>query len=319
MQQVSNRKEVTRWLIMALDLFLLNVVYQTLIHYHQVSPDSYGILSWNIAYILSIARFMPIAQNRLSKSEVIIKRVLATSFSITFLFFIEVSVIEHLLARWQPLAVVFCVIVLSLFFSRFLGRAIIKTIRSHGKDKKDVIFVGAGVNLRALYDRIATDITTGYNVHGYFESQDSRNLGNVLPRLGTVQQLIPYLEAHPVDMLFCNLPQENAEDIRTIMDYCENHLIHFYSVPNVRNYVHRAMTVEFVDDIPVLSVHYEPLRKPLNRIIKRTFDIYSPHCSYCSFSGGYLPLFPSSHGSQCQDLYSSVRNEMVFTVKNSPA
>lgn len=74
-------------------------------------------------------------------------------------------------------------------------------------------------------------------------------------------------------MLFCNLPQEQSDDIRKIMDYCENHLIHFYSVPNVRNYVHRAMAVEFVDDIPVLSVRYEPLRTPLNRVLKRTFDL----------------------------------------------
>ena len=57
------------------------------------------------------------------------------------------------------------------------------------------------------------------------------------------------------------------------MNYCENHLIRFYSVPNVRNYVHRAMKVEYVDDVPVLTLRSEPLLNPFNRIIKRTFDV----------------------------------------------
>ena len=57
------------------------------------------------------------------------------------------------------------------------------------------------------------------------------------------------------------------------MNYCENHLIRFYSVPNVRNYVHRAMKVEYVDDVPVLTLRSEPLLNPFNRIIKRLFDV----------------------------------------------
>ena len=44
-------------------------------------------------------------------------------------------------------------------------------------------------------------------------------------------------------------------------------------MPNVRNYVHRAMTVAYVDDIPVLSVRREPLRDPMNKFIKRLFDL----------------------------------------------
>lgn len=273
MQQISSLKEVTRWLVMTSDLVLLNALYVLCLHLHLVPFDNYGILCWNMAYLLAVSIFMPIAQERLSRSEVIIERTLVTSLLISAIFIAEISVIERF-SFHLGLALLQCLLTfVTLLVSRFLSRGFIKLRRKQGKDTKTVIFAGAGVNLRALYDRMSSDLATGYNIKGYFESQESRNLGKLLPRLGTVDQIIPYLEQHPVDMLFCNLPQEQSDDIRKIMDYCENHLIHFYSVPNVRNYVHRAMAVEFVDDIPVLSVRYEPLRTPLNRVLKRTFDL----------------------------------------------
>lgn len=273
MRQISSLKEVSRWLVMASDLVLLNVLYLLLLHIHLVPSDSYGILCWNVAYLLAVSYFMPIAQERLARSETIIERTLITSLLITLIFIAEISVIERLSLNWWHVLQQFTATFLTLLVSRFLSRTFIKIRRRSGKDTKTVIFAGAGVNLRALYDRMTSDIATGYSIKGYFEAQDSRNLGSLLPRLGNVSELIPYLEQHPVDMLFCNLPQEQSDDIRHIMDYCENHLIHFYSVPNVRNYVHRAMAMEFVDDIPVLSVRYEPLRTPLNRVLKRTFDL----------------------------------------------
>ena len=258
---------------MASDLVLLNVLYALCLHLQLVPSDNYDILCWNTAYLLAVSIFMPIAQERLARSEVIIERTLVSSLLISAIFIAEISIIERFSFHLGWVLVLCLLTFVTLLVSRFLSRAFIKLRRKQGKDTKTVIFVGAGVNLRALYDRMSIDLATGYQIKGYFESQDSRNLGSLLPRLGTVSELIPYLEQYPVDMLFCNLPQDQSDDIRHIIDYCENHLIRFYSVPNVRNYVHRAMAVEFVDDIPILSVRYEPLRKPLNRVLKRTFDL----------------------------------------------
>ena len=120
---------------------------------------------------------------------------------------------------------------------------------------------------------MALDLSTGYNVKGYFEDKPSTHLPETLQRLGTVSQITGYLDNNHVDMLFCNLPSSRSEEILQIMNYCENHLIRFYSVPNVRNYVHRAMKVEYVDDVPVLTLRSEPLLNPFNRITKRLFDV----------------------------------------------
>ncbi|MBQ2543331.1 MAG: exopolysaccharide biosynthesis polyprenyl glycosylphosphotransferase, partial [Bacteroidales bacterium] len=141
--------------------------------------------------------------------------------------------------------------------------------------KRNAIFVGAGVNLRAIYNRLAKDLTTGYVIQGYFEDHVSEHLGEELPRLGDVSDVVNYLNENKgkVDLVFCNQPDSMAESVREIVRCCENNLIHFYTVPNVNNFLNRRMTVQYVDDMPVFTMRDEPLRLPHNRAIKRLFDI----------------------------------------------
>ena len=57
------------------------------------------------------------------------------------------------------------------------------------------------------------------------------------------------------------------------MNYCENNLIRFYSVPHVRNYIKRQLQLELLGEVPVLSIRTEPLQNPVNRLAKRLFDL----------------------------------------------
>lgn len=74
--------------------------------------------------------------------------------------------------------------------------------------------------------------------------------------------------------------------------YCVN-LVHFYSVPNVRNYLHHRMSFGLIGSVPILRLHEEPLSSFENRLIKRTFDFFSHSYSSapCSLS------FPDSQRS----------------------
>ena len=76
-----------------------------------------------------------------------------------------------------------------------------------------------------------------------------------------------------VDQLYCSLPSARSAEIVPIINYCENHLIRFFSVPNVRNYLKRRMYFEMLGNVPVLSIRREPLELLENRIVKRSFDI----------------------------------------------
>ena len=76
-----------------------------------------------------------------------------------------------------------------------------------------------------------------------------------------------------MNLLFCGLSSSYSEIISNIITYCENHFIHFFHVPSVRNYLKRRMFFEMMGNVPILSIRQEPLAQPENRLIKRTFDV----------------------------------------------
>ena len=89
------------------------------------------------------------------------------------------------------------------------------------------------------------------------------------------KKTIVFLEKHAgeINQLYCSLPSVRSAEIVPIINYCENHLVRFFSVPNVRNYLKRRMHFELLGNVPVLSIRCEPLESLENRIIKRTFDV----------------------------------------------
>ena len=91
--------------------------------------------------------------------------------------------------------------------------------------------------------------------------------------LGKPEQTIDYLTKNKVNQLYCCLPSALSECIVPVINYCENNLIHFYSVPNVRNYLRHRMYFEMIGSVPILSIRKEPLGKIENRLIKRIFDV----------------------------------------------
>ncbi len=138
----------------------------------------------------------------------------------------------------------FILLILCITVYRLLFRFCIQLYRSHGGNFRTVLYLGSTENIAELYHEMTSDATTGYRVLGYFDTT-----------------------------LYCCLPSALSEQIVPVINYCENNLIHFYSVPNVRNYLRHRMHFEMIGSVPVLSIRKEPLGKIENRLIKRIFDV----------------------------------------------
>ena len=119
------------------------------------------------------------------------------------------------------------------------------------------------------------DPTSGYRVLGYFEDAPSERYPQEVTYLGQPKSVVDYLmcNAGKVEQLYCSLPSVRSAEIVPIINYCENHLVRFLSVPNVRNYLKRRMHFEMVGNVPVLTIRREPLELLENRILKRAFDM----------------------------------------------
>lgn len=282
-EQVSYRRELLTWMVIAVEFTLLNTT-ELLWHllFNQSGIKS-GLIIWTISYIIAISIDPPLVQSRVVRSDQIATKVLKTTFLMSLSFLVLMSLLELHVLGVKAIILTMFKIFFVVFLSRTICRKIIKKLRSNGRNTRSIIFVGAGLNHSVLYKYMANDISTGYRVIGYFDDTPSQHFEGLIPMLGNIEDTTKWLQDRKVDMLFCNLPSWRSSQILEIIDYCENHLIHFYSVPNVHNYVSHSMQVEFLDDIPVLTLRPEPLRHPTARLAKRIFDVV--------FSGIFLVFF----------------------------
>ena len=149
---------------------------------------------------------------------------------------------------------------------------LLKAVRRKGRNSLSCVFIGSGKNIRELYKEMK-EPTLGYRMCGYFDFAPNEKLEGMMEYLGTPDQATQWMEKHPVNQVYCGLPSVEGELILSIINWCERNFTRFYSVPNVRNYLQRRMWFETVGDVPVLSLHKEPLNKFDNRLVKRTFDL----------------------------------------------
>ena len=205
-------------------------------------------------------------------------------FSVLAGIVLEIGNFARVVSLFYVAYVTVLFIVLAIF--RFAVYKMIKDFRRQGKNLRHIILVGGGENNQRLYHELTYDDGLGYRVYGYFDQGKREEFPTSCPYLGKLDEVEGYLQEHKfIDSLYCGLSSEEYHSIPTLIDYCENHLVHFFGVPNIPDYFHHRMFISLMGQIPVLSLRDDPMSRFENRVLKRTFDIV--------FSGLFLcTLFP---------------------------
>lgn len=167
----------------------------------------------------------------------------------------------------------FLCLTVALILQRYFLRWALWSLRSSGRNRQYVVLVGFSDNILELWSEMQNKIY-GYYILGYFNDTPVENFKDKMNYLGTIEDIHTYLQENHVHQLYCALPSSMAKQIVPIINTCEHTCCHFYSVPNVRNYLKRTMNMEILGSVPVLTIRNDQLSGSLtNRIIKRTFDI----------------------------------------------
>ena len=171
---------------------------------------------------------------------------------------------------------------------RLTLRYLVKSYRSRGGNLRFVVLVGSYENNVELYRELTEASYAGFRVIGYFDHEPSNRYPKECPYLGRPEDVTAYLGQHPrVHFLFCCLPSKDRDVIIPIINFCENHLVHFYSVPNVHNYLQNRMYFNMMGSVPYLSLRPDPLSQLGNKFVKRTFDIVFSLCFLCTL---FIPI-----------------------------
>lgn len=194
-------------------------------------------------------------------------------------YFFLVYIVLHELIDFPTLPFLTFLLFLAIFFMaaglyRLSLRCFVKFYRSQSRHVHHVVLVGATSNIISLYREFKAVKSYGYHAVGYFDYKPNPEFPRDCPYLGTPDKVITYLQSHRnIHELYCCVPSKHEDDIITLIHYCLNNLVHFYSLPNVSNYMHHRMYFNVLGDVPYFSFFRDPLTQVENRIVKRTFDI----------------------------------------------
>ena len=243
------------------------------------------LIVMSLCYLLCTMRGGVILHRQKVHSYQIVARVFRNVFYFTIVsgFLLTVGMHFNVISLFYAAYLSALFLIISIY--RLMFRTCLKIYRNNKKNIHYVVLVGSTPNNIELYHELTDDPASGYGVVGYFDDEPNPNMDNEhCTYLGKPEEVEHYLSAHPyIHYLFCCLPSRKADVILPIINYCENNVVHFYSVPNLRNYLHNRVYFNMMGNVPYLSLRPDPLSRSENKFLKRAFDIAFSLLFLCTF------------------------------------
>ena len=295
----SNR--IIKWLVMAGDFVVLNVVMMVLAHL-EFTPNwaewNYQIIVLvnNIALMLAMLRFSTIIHLRLVGADAILRRLVGlTVIQAVFAFLLLRLLGSSLWSGSFQLSLIIGLFVI-LTVKRFAERWLIKLYREAGHNTRMVTLVGSDPELIRVFRKLVNDATLGYRVLGYYGEESLKQAMKAaeddvsrthdpwitdktvyLERIGSMEDFVRGM-AHPEtltlgDELYLCVSRTEKSIIRQVAHMCDRRIVRFFYVPVSVESIGLKLRRELLDDMEIFSTVENPLQNSMNRTIKRVFDI----------------------------------------------
>ena len=138
--------------------------------------------------------------------------------------------------------------------------------------ERKVVIVGYNDLSKQLVDNMVGR-KSNLRFEGYFEEYSNVHELSHYPVIGNLQECVTYAQTNNIREIYSTLSPEQFPYLYTLAHEAERHFIRFRFVPDFRMFVNRQIYVDYLDNIPIISLRSEPLDDIANRIRKRVFDI----------------------------------------------
>ncbi|PWT73107.1 MAG: undecaprenyl-phosphate glucose phosphotransferase [Bacteroidetes bacterium] len=268
-----------QWLLVGLDVLSLNVVFcSACYHFQQQFVKGLTFYYASFMFYLNIA-WLCIAlvagqykEKSIAFFEIFARRslrayLLFVLFGLMYLFFSKQVYISRLFT-----IVVLLSFALALAFNRFLYIFICNYYKKTGSVLDKIVIVGYNEVSKKLAAYLEKDLLSKCIV-GFCDSPENvKELSNY-PILGNVDEVVSLCKLYGVAEIYSTIaPRQNPKIYRLIKD-ADFNCIRFKVVPDLNQFISRLGQIDFLGDLPVISLRHEPLEDTGNRIKKRLFDL----------------------------------------------
>ena len=272
--------QFVRWIFSIIDLMIVNLSYLTVMLWSKDTPsfcnEMYSRPMWlvlNVAMLVCIYFFSDVHERRVFYAEKVVGQALKLVLTHAGIFVTLTSLIGPHVTPWQQLAMFYLLFFAVLSAWWVISRQLVKLYRNHGFNFKRVIVIGGGtVGVRLISEMVA-DQGYGYHIVGFFDNNPKARTASAVYQ-GTLDDVEQFVKTHQVDEMFCAVPDlEDSQNVSRMIRIADNNAVDFYYVPQFGRTVTRQFELQSVGDVPILAVHPYPLKNPINRLIKRAFDL----------------------------------------------
>lgn len=157
--------------------------------------------------------------------------------------------------------VVMCLITFFKFFLLFLLK---KYRRVLGGNFRRVVVIGDNKKTNQLIDILKNRVEFGYNFRKKF---------CVKKKEFEIQDCFDYIMNNEIDEIYCSVAELSNEQLRDVVNFTDNNLKVLKFIPDNKDIFTKKLVFNYYGYVPVLSFREIPLDDPINKFIKRGFDI----------------------------------------------
>lgn len=261
------------------DLFVLNVTYfvaqqlfeeNTVSHYYTRFFQFWVVINW---FWITLALMGGVYK---AKNILYFEKFLAKSLR-TYMFWAALGITYLFLPRLTPLShpLVFTTIGLFFFgivFNRFLYLGIRTWVKREVQLNRKILILGYNSIARTLASYLDME---GFNVEivGYLDDRPGAQAPNGYPVYSNLDETLKLARQLRVNEIYSTIMPENNAKVYKIMQEAEKEVIRFKVVADFTGLIDRTVHIDFLRDLPILSLRREPLEEVLNRFNKRLFDV----------------------------------------------
>ncbi|MCE2613633.1 undecaprenyl-phosphate glucose phosphotransferase [Flavobacteriaceae bacterium D16] len=157
------------------------------------------------------------------------------------------------------------VVFLGVSILKFLNYYLLMNYRRMIKGNlRNVVVIGKNKKAQQLIDVFNEHAEFGYDFKKQFCPKED---------VFNIYKCFRYIVDNNIDEIYCSVSELNNEQINEIVNFADNNLKTLKFLPDNKNIYTKKLKFEYYDYLPILSLRDIPLHKPINALIKRTFDI----------------------------------------------
>ena len=154
-----------------------------------------------------------------------------------------------------------------------------------GSNFRTAIIVGftpESQQLRKLFD---TRVDYGYRFLGYFSDKVQNE-----DVLGKIDDLKMFVKKNPVDEIYCSLNEVSDERLKRLIAFSEIYGKTIKFIPDSAQLFSKNLVTNYYELFPVLSLRKTALHDPINKLVKRAFDIVFALCVMVLLLSWLMPI-----------------------------